>query len=172
MALLPILTYPHTLLRFHTTPVTEFGAGLQTLIDNMFETMYASQGVGLAATQVGVKHNIIVMDVASTRDEPQVLINGKLLASRGIVDSQEGCLSFPDVTVTVKRAEWVHVVGVDRHGQPLELQAEGLLAVCLQHELDHNNGIVFTDHVSPLKRQMVLKKMEKRQRAQRDRVNE
>lgn len=166
MALLPILEYPDERLRTIAKPVETFDADLQRLIDDMFETMYEAPGVGLAATQIDFHRQLIVMDVSEDKDCPLVLINPRILEAEGTQTCQEGCLSVPTIFADVARAERVIVEALDRHGQLQRLDASGLMAICIQHEMDHLAGKVFVDYLSPLKRQMVRSKLEKRRRQQ------
>ncbi|MFO1495699.1 MAG: peptide deformylase [Lysobacterales bacterium] len=166
MALLPILEFPDERLRTVAKPIERFEPELQTLIDDMFETMYAAPGVGLAATQIDYHRQLIVIDVSEEKDRPLVLINPRIVEKEGAQNCQEGCLSVPGVFADVERAERVVVEALDRHGQLQRIDASGLLAVCIQHEMDHLAGKVFVDYLSPLKRQMVRSKMEKRRRQQ------
>ena len=166
MSQLTILEYPDPRLRTKAQPVAVFDAALQALIDNMFETMYAAPGIGLAATQVNVHKQLLILDISEEKNSPLVLINPKILAREGSQTYQEGCLSVPGIYADVERADRIRVEAIDRHGQPLELEADGLLAVCIQHEMDHLAGKLFVDYLSPLKRDLVRKKLEKQRRAQ------
>ena len=168
MALLNILEYPDPRLRTRAQPVATVDDALRQLIDDMFETMYAAPGVGLAATQVDRHLRFMVIDVSDEKNEPRVFINPEILSRTGEQVYQEGCLSVPGIYADVKRANSIVVKALDRDGQPFEISAEGLLAVCIQHEMDHLEGKVFVDYLSPLKREMVRRKLEKqhRQRAQ------
>ncbi|MBS0590901.1 MAG: peptide deformylase [Proteobacteria bacterium] len=165
MSLLPILEYPDPRLRTRAQPVTVFDAALQTLIDDMLATMYAAPGIGLAASQVNVHKQLLVLDVAEEKNQPMVLINPNIVASEGSQTYQEGCLSVPGIFADVDRADRIVVESLDRHGQPQRIEADGLLAVCIQHEMDHLAGKLFVDYLSPLKREMVRKKLEKARRA-------
>lgn len=164
MAVLDILTYPDKILKQQTTPVANIDGALQAVIDDMATTMYHAPGVGLAAPQVGIGRSFIVYDVA-TREEGQrlqVLINPRIVASEGeIISENEGCLSIPDYRADVKRAELVLVEGVDRDGNPLRFEANGLLSIVIQHELDHLNGTLFIDRISALKRQLYKRRVNK-----------
>ncbi len=164
MALLTILEYPDPRLRTRAQPVAVVDDALRALIDDMFETMYAAPGVGLAATQVDRHLRFMVIDVSELKNEPHVFINPEILARAGEQVYQEGCLSVPGIFADVTRAETVRVRAQDRSGNPFEIDADGLLAVCIQHEMDHLEGKVFVDYLSPLKRQMVRRKLEKQQR--------
>jgi len=166
MALLPILEYPDERLRTVALPVERFDAALQRQIADMFETMYAAPGIGLAATQVNWHHQLIVIDVSEGKDRPLVLINPRIVEKEGTQTCQEGCLSVPTVFADVERAERVVVEFLDRDGQSQRIDASGLLAVCIQHEMDHLAGKVFVDYLSPLKRQLVRRKLDKRRRQQ------
>jgi peptide deformylase len=164
MALLPILEFPDPRLRTKAQPVTVFDAPLKQLVADMFETMYAAPGVGLAATQVDVHRQLLVIDMSEERSEPHVLINPRILEQGGEQVYQEGCLSFPGIYADVERALRVKVAAQDAEGKPFELDVEGPLAVCIQHEMDHLVGKVFVDYLSPLKRSLLLKRMDKKRR--------
>jgi peptide deformylase len=164
MAKLDILHFPDPRLRRKAAPVTEVDERIRSLVDDMFETMYAAPGIGLAAVQVNVLERVITIDVSETHDEPLVLINAQVLDSRGEIRTDEGCLSVPETYDLVTRAEWVRFEALGRDGEPYEMEAEGLLAVCVQHEIDHLDGRLFVDHLSSLKRQRIRKKLEKQQR--------
>ena len=170
MAILPILTYPDSRLHKVARPVLEVNDRIRRLADDMLETMYAQQGVGLAATQVDVHERVIVMDTSDTRDRPFVLINPELTWRReAMALREEGCLSVPAVYDKVQRHEQVRVRALDRDGLPFEWPCEGLSAVCVKHEMDHLMGRVFVEYLSPLKRERIRTKMVKRAReAQRD----
>lgn len=161
MALLQILEFPDPRLRTHAQPVTEVDAALRTLIDDMFETMYAAPGIGLAATQVNVAKRLLVLDLSERHDAPLVLINPEILARDGVEETEEGCLSVPGYFDKVTRAERIRVRALDRDGERIEFEAEGLLAVCIQHEIDHLDGKLFVDYLSELKRTRIRKKLEK-----------
>jgi peptide deformylase len=163
MALLSILTHPDPRLRQRTSPVTDFGDSLQRLIDDMFETMYAAPGVGLAANQVGVQLRVAVMDCSTdkTQPEPRVMVNPEILESQEAELVEEGCLSVPGAQEMVKRFRCLRLRAQDRHGEFYELEAEGLLAQCIQHELGHLNGQLYIDLLSALKRERLLKKLQK-----------
>ncbi len=165
MAIRTILHYPDKRLRNPGLPVSDFGPELQVLIDDMAETMYAAPGVGLAAPQIGVSKRLFIVDVATGEDEPsdlRVFVNPEFVAKEGKVSWEEGCLSFPGVHEDVKRAERVTVRALDRHGEPFELEADGLLAIAVQHEYDHLEGKLMIDHLSVLKRRLVHRAMSKR----------
>ena len=164
MALLPILEFPDPRLRTKAQPVTVFDAELKQLVADMFETMYDAPGVGLAATQVNVHRQLLVMDMSEERDQALVLINPRILEKSGEQIYQEGCLSFPGIYADVERALRVKVAAQDVDGNAFELDVEGPLAVCIQHEMDHLIGKLFVDYLSPLKRDMVRKKLEKQRR--------
>lgn len=164
MALLKILTYPDPFLRKSAKPVTTFDDTIEKIIEAMSETMYDAPGVGLAATQAGIDKRIIVFDPEAdpNKRDFHVIINPEIIASRGkMVSEDEGCLSVPDFRANVKRSEFVVIEAVDRHGNPVSIDADGLLSVILQHEIDHINGILFIDQISALKRQLYIKKIKK-----------
>lgn len=165
MALLEILEFPDPRLRTKATPVAVFDDALRTLVANMFETMFDAPGVGLAASQVNVHKRIIVIDVSENRDEPHVFINPTLAVSGERVETEEGCLSVPGFYEPVERYTQVTVKALDEHGKSFSLDAEGLLAVCIQHECDHLEGKLFVDYLSQLKRTRIRKKLEKQHRA-------
>ena len=164
MALLPILHYPDPRLKKRAEPVTEVDESIRRLAADMAETMYAAPGIGLAATQVDVHKRVIVIDVTEDRSGLTVLINPEILAKEGEVVSEEGCLSVPGIYEKVKRSERVTVRALNLEGETVEIAAEGLLAVCLQHEIDHLDGKVFVDYLSPLKQSRVKAKLAKRAR--------
>jgi peptide deformylase len=161
---LDILEYPDPRLRKVAAPVAGVNAEVRKLVRDMTETMYAAPGVGLAATQVDVHKRIIVIDVSTTHDDLKVLINPELVSAEGEADCEEGCLSVPGYYEKVQRAARITVRAQDENGQPYELAAEGMLAACIQHEMDHLVGKVFVDYLSPLKRSRLATKMRKRQR--------
>jgi peptide deformylase len=161
MSQLTILEYPDPRLRTRAEPVKAFDAALQQLAADMLETMYAAPGVGLAATQVNIHQRLLVADVSETHDRPQVLVNPEILSREGLAVREEGCLSVPGVFDEVERAARIKVRAQDVKGQSFELDAEGLLAVCIQHEIDHLDGKLFVDYLSELKRQRIRKKLEK-----------
>jgi peptide deformylase len=165
MSKLQILRYPDVRLNKVARPVAAVDERLRQLIVDMFETMYGAQGVGLAATQVDVHERVIVIDVSEERDEPLVLINPEILArSDELIVGDEGCLSVPQIYDKVTRHAQVRVRALDRDGQPREFDAEGMLAVCVQHEMDHLLGKVFVEYLSPLKRNRIRAKLQKRGR--------
>ncbi|TRX73825.1 peptide deformylase [Pseudomonas mangiferae] len=167
MAILNILEFPDPRLRTKAKPVEVFDDALRTLIDDMFETMYAAPGIGLAATQVNVHQRVVVMDLSEDKSEPQVFINPQFESLTEDMDQyQEGCLSVPGFYENVDRPQKVRINAMDRDGKPFELIAEGLLAVCIQHECDHLNGKLFVDYLSSLKRDRIKKKLEKQHRQQ------
>src|SRR5262245_57701859 len=161
MALRAILEFPDPRLRTRAQPVTEFDAGVGQLVDDMFETMYAAPGIGLAATQVDVHQRLIVIDVSEQRNEPLVFINPEILAREGEASTEEGCLSVPGIFDEVKRAAKVRVRAQDRTGAVFERDYEGILAVCVQHEMDHIEGKLFVDYLSDLKRERIRKRLDK-----------
>ncbi len=164
MALLKILEFPDPRLRMKAKAVDVVDDALRTLIDDMFETMYAAPGIGLAATQVDVHKRLLVTDVTSDKSEPHVLINPEILEKDGVTASDEGCLSVPGYYEEVERAEHIRVRFLDRNGEQREMEAEGLLAICIQHEMDHLDGKLFVDYLSEAKRQRIRKKLEKGRR--------
>jgi peptide deformylase len=161
MTKLVILEYPDPRLRNKAEAVTAVDVAVRQLIDDMLETMYSKNGVGLAATQVDVHKKVIVMDVSDTRDQPLVLINPQLLRVEGKGPGEEGCLSLPGIYDKLARATHIRVRALDRDGQAFELDAEGLLGVCIQHEMDHLEGKLFVDYLSELKRQLIRRRLEK-----------
>jgi len=171
MTKLVILEYPDPRLRKKAAPVTVFDAALRQLADNMLETMHAARGVGLAATQVDVHVRMIVLDVSEDRDQPLVLINPELLQLEGSGPGEEGCLSLPGIYEKVARAANIRVRAQGFDGKPFEMDADGLLAVCIQHEMDHLEGKLFVDYLSELKRQLIRRRLEK-ERKQRSTGNE
>jgi peptide deformylase len=162
MAPLPILEYPDPRLRIRAEPVTKVDADIRRFVEDLFETMYAAPGIGLAATQVNVHKRILVCDVSADRTEPLCLINPEILSSEGTTNSEEGCLSVPEFYDYIDRAAKIKVRALDREGKPFELEAEGLLAVCIQHEMDHLEGKLFVDYLSELKRERLKKKAVKK----------
>jgi len=166
MALLNILEFPDARLRTIAKPVEAFDADLSKLIDDMFETMYDAPGIGLAATQVNVHKQVIVMDVSENKDQPLVFINPEIQVKDSEEFSyEEGCLSVPGFYEEVTRPEHITVKALDRNGEPFTMEPEGLLAVCIQHEMDHLNGKLFVDYLSNMKRSRIRKKLEKQQKA-------
>lgn len=164
MAILNILNYPDPRLYTVAKPVKEVDASIRRLIDDMAETMYAAPGIGLAATQVDVHQQVIVMDISEDKRGLQVFINPRILTRCGSQDYEEGCLSVPGIYETVTRAEEITVEALGRDGKPFALEAKGLLAVCIQHEVDHLLGKVFVEYLSPLKQTRIKNKLKKRQR--------
>ena len=164
MSILSILEYPDPRLRTTARPVTRVDDTVRRLIDDMLETMYDAPGIGLAASQVDVHQRIIVVDVSENRDDPHAFINPEVTLISGEVETEEGCLSVPGFYEPVIRAEKIRVNALGRDGAPFELEAEGLLAVCIQHECDHLDGKLFVDYLSNLKRNRIRKKLEKQQR--------
>lgn len=160
MAIREIKRYPEKVLREKTQPVCEFDAELQTLIDDMIETMYAAPGIGLAANQVGVSRQVTVIDINSREEQSSliVLINPEIICAEGEASSDEGCLSIPEYTTVVTRADRLKVKALDREGKPFELDAEGLLARALQHEIDHLNGFLLIDRIGKIKREFFRKR--------------
>ena len=164
MALLNILRYPDARLHKVAAPVTVFDESLKRLVADMAETMYAAPGIGLAATQVDVHKQVIVIDVSERRDSLLVLINPEILDASGVSDIEEGCLSVPGIYDTLERAERVKVRACDQNGNPFTLEAQGLLAVCIQHEMDHLKGKVFVESLSQLKQQRIRARLAKQLR--------
>ncbi|RUO26962.1 peptide deformylase [Aliidiomarina minuta] len=161
MATLEILQYPDDRLRKVAKPVADVDDALRNVIDNMFETMYEASGVGLAATQVDVHKRFFIADCSENQDEPLVFINPEIIERDGMHENEEGCLSFPNVYAKVERASEIKVKALDRDGNEFIREADGLLAICIQHELDHLQGKLFVDYLSPLKRNRIRKKLEK-----------
>ncbi|MEX2126498.1 MAG: peptide deformylase [Woeseia sp.] len=166
MAILSILEFPDPRLRKKAEPVARVDANLGRLIDDMFETMYAAPGIGLAATQVDVHQRLLVADVSTEKNAPHVLINPEILEKDGVAITEEGCLSVPGYYEEVERADHIRVRFLDREGAPREREFEGLLAVCVQHEVDHLNGKLFVDYLSEAKRQRIRKRLVKERRQQ------
>lgn len=167
MAKLQILEFPDPRLRTVAKPVTEVDDRVRTLVADMFETMYAAPGVGLAATQVNVHEQIIVIDVSDDKDQPLVFINPEItVLDQEVRDYEEGCLSVPGFSEEVSRPSHVRVKALNENGESFEMVPDGLLAVCIQHEMDHLNGKLFVDYLSPLKRQRIRRKLEKENRLQ------
>lgn len=164
MATMKILRYPDERLRTVAQPVTDVDNTLRATIDDMFETMYEAAGVGLAATQVDVHKRLFIADCSENQDEPLVFINPEIVEQEGHFENEEGCLSFPGVYARVERAGTIKVKALDRDGKEFTREADGLLAICIQHELDHLNGKLFVDYLSPLKRERIRKKLEKEAR--------
>ena len=164
MAILLILQYPDSRLHRVAVPVTAVDEAISLLIKNMAETMYAAPGIGLAATQVDALWRIVVIDNSATHDQLRVFINPEIVARSGVSDFEEGCLSVPGIYEKVPRADRITVRALDAQGQHFELEANGLLAVCIQHEMDHLDGKVFVDYLSRLKQQRIAEKMKKQRR--------
>lgn len=164
MALLEILEFPDPRLRTRAKPVENVDSRLVALIDNMLETMYEAPGIGLAASQVNIHQRLIVLDVSEDKTEPYVLINPEIVAKEGEIETAEGCLSVPGFYEPVVRAERVLVDAVDRDGEMRRIEADGLLSVCIQHEMDHLEGKLFVDYLSGTKRQLIRKKLVKLQK--------
>ena len=161
MTKLAILEYPDPRLRTKAAPVTAVDDALRKLIDDMLETMYGARGIGLAASQVDVHLRLLVLDVSDARDQPMVFINPEILEAEGRAPGEEGCLSLPGIYDKLERAERVRVRALDRDGRTFELEAEGMLAVCIQHEIDHLEGKLFVDYLSELKRQLIRRRLQK-----------
>jgi peptide deformylase len=165
MPLLPILHYPDPRLHTVAAPVAQVDDRIRQLVKDMAETMYAAPGIGLAATQVDVHERLLIIDISEARDQLQVFINPEIVESSGEIETEEGCLSVPGIYDKVRRAERVQVRALNTQGEIFTLQAEGLLAVCIQHEIDHLDGKVFVEYLSRLKQQRIVAKLRKQQRA-------
>ncbi|MDH5765192.1 MAG: peptide deformylase [Gammaproteobacteria bacterium] len=165
MAKLEILHFPDDRLRTRASPVAEVDDDIRQLVDDMFETMYAAPGIGLAATQVDVHKRVIVIDVTVEKNQPLCFINPEIIARDGVEQHEEGCLSVPGIYETVERAEHIKVKALDRNGEVFELETGDLLAICIQHEIDHLDGKLFVDYLSALKRNRIRKKLEKQKKA-------
>jgi peptide deformylase len=170
MALLKILEYPDPRLRTRAAAVPAVDDRIRRLVADLLETMYAAPGVGLAATQVDVHLRVIVMDISEDRSQPMALVNPEIIGREDVGSGEEGCLSVPGVTETVTRARRIRVRALDARGKPLEFDADGLLAVCIQHEMDHLEGKLFVDYLSELKRQRIRKKLVKSARRDGERA--
>ncbi len=164
MAILDILEFPDPRLRTKAKPVTKVDDKIRKLTNDMLETMYEAPGIGLAATQVNVHQRIVVIDVSEEKDQPLVLINPEYEVISGEQDFDEGCLSVPGYYETVTRAETIKLKALNREGEPFEMECNGILSVCIQHELDHLDGKLFVDHISKLKRERIRKKLVKEQK--------
>lgn len=166
MAILEVLHFPDPRLRKKALPVETIDDSIKKLASDMLETMYAEGGIGLAATQINVQKRVVVIDLSEQRNEPIYLINPEIISTEGVEQMQEGCLSVPDFYEMVERAEKVRFRYLNLDGETIEVNAEGLLAVCIQHEIDHLNGKLFIDYLSPLKQQRLRKKLEKQEKLQ------
>lgn len=167
MALLPILEFPDPRLRTVAKPVTEVDDNIRKLVEDMFETMYDAPGIGLAASQVNVHKRVVVIDISEDKSQPLVFINPEIeVLDPELSEYDEGCLSVPGFYETVVRPNHIRVKALDRNGQAFEIEPQGLLAVCIQHELDHLNGKLFVDHISPFKRSRIRAKLEKKHKAE------
>ncbi len=164
MAVLEVLHFPDPRLRKKATPIETIDVNIKNIADDLLETMFEKGGIGLAATQVNIQKRIIVIDISEDRNNPWVLINPEILASDGIVQTQEGCLSVPGYYDDVERAERIKYSYLNLEGELIEEEADGLLSVCIQHEIDHLDGKLFIDYLSPLKRQRLMKKIEKQEK--------
>ncbi len=164
MARLNILYYPDPRLRHTACPVARVDRAVRKLVDDMLETMYEASGIGLAATQVGVTQRVLVIDLSPEKNQPLCLINPELLYRDGVEETEEGCLSVPGVYGVVQRAERIRFRALDRDGKPFEQESDGLLAVCVQHEMDHLDGKLFVDYLSEMKRKRIRKSLEKERR--------
>jgi peptide deformylase len=172
MAIRTILEFPDQRLRTRAQPVKQFDAELGRLVDDMFETMYAAPGIGLAASQVDVHKRVLVIDISDARNEPLVFINPEILAREGEAETEEGCLSVPGIFDDVKRAAKIRLRWQNRTGAAFERDYDGMLAVCIQHEMDHLDGKLFVDYLSDLKRQRIRKKLEKERKQRASRARE
>jgi len=164
MALLEVLHFPDPRLRNKARPVTRVDHRIRELAANMLETMYAAPGIGLAAIQVDVPLRVVTIDISSDHNEPLILVNPEIIASTGSIRTEEGCLSVPETYELVERAEWIRYKALDLDGQAQEREANDMLAVCVQHEIDHLKGRLFVDYLSQLKRQRIRKKLTRQQR--------
>jgi peptide deformylase len=164
MSILNVLEFPDPRLRTRAKPVVSVDDEVRRIVADMFETMYQAPGIGLAATQVNIHRRIIVIDVSEDKDEPLTLINPEILSREGVEEMEEGCLSVPEVYETVQRADRIRFRALDAQGEAFEQDAQGLLAVCVQHEMDHLEGKLFVDYLSSLRRQRIRKKLEKQRR--------
>ncbi len=164
MALLEVLQYPDPRLQIKARPVAQVDRSVRKLVADMLETMYAAPGIGLAAIQVNVPLRVITIDVSNEKSEPLVLINPEIIELRGSISTEEGCLSVPETFEMVERAEWIRFKALDENGRFIEREAGAMLAVCVQHEIDHLEGRLFVDYLSQLKRQRIRKKLIKQQR--------
>lgn len=164
MTLRNILHFPNPQLRLKSKPVTIFDKALQSLIDDMIETMYEDNGIGLAAPQIDIQQQLFVINLNMDRLNPMVFINPEITKKHGTVDSFEGCLSLPGAEATISRAETLIIKAIDQNKKTIEIEADGMLAICIQHEFDHLDGKLFIDHLSPLKRARAIKQMEKYQK--------
>ncbi|MEN8215654.1 MAG: peptide deformylase [Pseudomonadota bacterium] len=164
MALLKVLHFPDTKLRTKAKPVKQVDDSIRKIVADMFETVYDAPGIGLAATQVNIHKQIIVIDISEERNQPLCLINPNILSSEGTQSMQEGCLSVPDIFETIKRAERITVQALNQEGESFTLTTDGLLSTCIQHEMDHLKGKLFVDYLSSLKRQRIRKKLLKQER--------
>jgi len=172
MSRLTILEYPDPRLRTQAQPVQSVDDEIRRLIDDLLETMYAAPGVGLAATQVNVHKRVLVIDISESRDEPLALVNPEITRRDGVEETEEGCLSVPGIFEKVSRAEKISVRYLDRDGKSVELEADGMLAICIQHEMDHLQGKLFVDYLSELKRSRIRSKLEKGRKGRKDGVPE
>ncbi|MFA5984433.1 MAG: peptide deformylase [Methylococcaceae bacterium] len=168
MSTLTILEFPDARLRKKAVAVSAVDDSIRVLLDDMLETMYESRGIGLAATQVNVQQRVIVMDLSEEKNAPLFLVNPEIISKSGEEESEEGCLSVPGFFEKVSRAEYIKVKALDKEGRPFEFEADGLLAICVQHEMDHLEGKLFVDYLSPLKRQRIKKKLEKAHKMEQD----
>jgi peptide deformylase len=161
MTKLAILEYPDPRLRTKAVPVTAVDDAVRQLIDDLLETMYAAKGIGLAASQVDVHRRVLVLDISDPRDQPMTFINPEIVEAEGSAPGEEGCLSLPGIYDKLDRATRIRVRALDRNGEPFEMEADGMLAVCIQHEMDHLEGKLFVDYLSELKRQLIRRRLQK-----------
>ncbi len=164
MTKLAILEYPDPRLRTRAVPVAAVDDAVRQLIDDLIETMYAAKGIGLAASQVDVHRRVLVLDISDSRDQPMTFVNPEILEADGSAPGEEGCLSLPGIYDKLERAARIRVRALDRNGEPFELEADGMLAVCIQHEMDHLEGKLFVDYLSELKRQLIRRRLQKERR--------
>lgn len=170
MSILTVLEFPDKRLRTKAKAVTVFDGAIEALVDDMLETMYDARGVGLAATQIDVHQRIIVIDVSEENDAPLCFINPEIIEKDGVEEEEEGCLSVPGFFEKIKRAKHVKVKAFDKKGKPFEIEADELLSICIQHEMDHLEGKLFVDYLSPLKRQRIKAKLDKLHKQQGKKV--
>lgn len=164
MTILNVLHYPDARLRRHALPIEKVDGQIHALVDDMFETMYSAPGIGLAAVQVDILKRLIIIDISENKDQPFCFINPRIIRREGVENIEEGCLSVPGIYAEVTRSKYINVQALDRHGEPFEQEFEGIMAICIQHEVDHLDGKLFVDYLSEMKRSRIHKKMEKLRR--------